>query len=828
MALCLGCSLNALAQNQLKTLQLPVPDEVLSGFEDYEVVSLDHQAVFAHYKSGDNAIKLDFTTSAGPLSFDLQRWDQRGDNHRLLIGGGTKHGKIMPRLPAAQYSGLERSAGGGRAVFTLDEAFIMGSWQHNGQKMHLEPLFRLWPAAPRNAYLLYRAEDVKPISDACSITTPPGVTIDHTESENKSIGECFEVQIALAADFEIFQVFGSAASVQNFMLGVLADVQTNYDDEFEDEIQFIVSATEIFTTDADDPWTNSTDVDDLLNSFSSWGNSGGFSNTYDVASLWSQRDFDGPTIGYASVRALCSFGRYNILQNFSNNANSLRVLWAHELGHNFGSSHDDNGGFIMAASVNGSSQWSAQSINAITAHYQSVNCLSSCTPPDPPQADVVVADNDVCAGSQVAFFNETTERFDETSWSFPGGTPSSSDESHPIITYATPGNYTATMTVSNQFGSSQQSTNITVNEVAEASRTIIFYDNFEVGARFMTVDNPDNNFTWQLATFEGNKGSFAAFIDNFNNNGSGQSDFLQTPPLNLNGLAAPRLEFEYAFRRYNAGNNDELRVLVSIDGGPADVIFTGRENGSQNFATGPDLKTVFIPQAEDDWCGPASGQGCISLDLSAYVGETNVVISLENINDFGNTLLIDNVTVFGNCTAALPVEWLNFTARATGKNARLNWEVNQDDTHAGFFVERSSDGEANWLELGWVPSNEQRSTTASYNFTDENIGLSQTYYYRLRQRDQNGEESLSEVRTVSFPLSTGVAVWPNPTGGLLEVRNGISIGNFQLFNALGQRVLTGKLAEGNTSLDLSLFVAGVYFLRVDAGEEEQVFRIVRK
>lgn len=834
LAFCLGCSLTAQAQTRLEPTQLAVPAEALAGFNQCEIVTLDHASLFAHYESSNDAIKLNFVTSTGPLSFELNRWDQRSANHHLITSGSNRHGKIMPRKPAAQYSGRESSADGGRALFTLDEQFVLGSWKHNGHKYHLEPLFRFWPAAPRNAYLFYRAEDVKPIADACAVDIPPGGIVETPEPTEKSIGECFEVEIALAADFLMFQQFGNnVSSVENFMLGVLADVQTNYDDEFEDEIQFIVSTTEIITTSADDPWTTSTASEALLPDFRSWGNSNdGFTGTFDVASLWTGRSLDAPTIGRAYIGALCTNSRYGVLQNFSTNANSLRVLWAHELGHNFGSDHDtsaDGLNFIMAPSVNGSSAWSAQSIDVITAHYRSRNCLLNCVPPEPPQAIIAITDNNICAGSQVAFFNETTGRVNEISWSFPGGTPATSDNEHPIVAYSTPGTYTATLTVSNQFGSNQENMSVTVSDVSDSRRSVVFYENFEEGALLMTVENPNNNTTWQLNAFNGNRGSVAAFMNNFENDFRGESDFLLTPRIDLSDLAAPRLEFEYAYRRFNANFNDELRVLVSVEGGAPELIFTGRENGSQNFATGPDLNSIFIPDVAEDWCGPASGVNCISLDLSDYLGEENVVIALENLSGFGNIMVVDNVSVFGNCTSvALPVEWLSYTARRVGKTARLDWEVNQDEAHAGFFVERSDNGESNWQELGWVPSGEQPSTTVAYNFSDDNIGLSPTYYYRLRQHDLNGTESLSEVRSVSFPLSENLSVWPNPTGGLLEVRNGMSAGNFELYNALGQRVLTGQLPEGNTGLDLGSFAAGVYLLRVDAGGEERVVRVVRK
>ncbi|MCC7302674.1 MAG: gliding motility-associated C-terminal domain-containing protein [Bacteroidia bacterium] len=59
----------------------------------------------------------------------------------------------------------------------------------------------------------------------------------------------------------------------------------------------------------------------------------------------------------------------------------------------------------------------------------------------------------VCQGSNVSFFDASTGGPTAWSWSFPGGTPATSTNQNPTITYTSPGVYNVTLTVSNVNGS---------------------------------------------------------------------------------------------------------------------------------------------------------------------------------------------------------------------------------------------------------------------------------------------------------------------------------------------------------------------------------------
>ncbi len=85
--------------------------------------------------------------------------------------------------------------------------------------------------------------------------------------------------------------------------------------------------------------------------------------------------------------------------------------------------------------------------------------------PEPPIADFSASATAICSGSAIQFTDQSDNVPTGFVWSFPGGTPNSSNQPSPSITYNSAGTYPVTLTVSNNFGSNQitQSSYITVN-----------------------------------------------------------------------------------------------------------------------------------------------------------------------------------------------------------------------------------------------------------------------------------------------------------------------------------------------------------------------------
>lgn len=653
--------------NSVRSVQHPKLDE---QFTDYQTLRLDHEAVYQYFLASEGVLNFNLEIDQrSTLQLTVAPYEMRSTDYLLQLERGDRVTKSRASRTAVHRGTATLPDGtASEAIFTFDQQFILGSWQENGVIYFLEPLWRYVPDADPETYLVYGENDAIIPNGFCGADVHDhdhdhdhghGREIEEPKpgGQEKLVGECLLVELALASDFELYQDFGNnATSVENFMLNTLANVQTNYDDEFADELQFEVVTTFIATCSATscDPWTNSTNAGTLLNSFQSWGQGGGFGGvTYDVATLWTGRNFNGGTIGVAWLSAVCTNLRYNTCENFSSNAQLLRVLWSHELGHNFGSGHDGSGTWIMSPSVNSSTQWSNQSQNAINNYVASINCLSSCGTAEPPSAFIEVSRDEACTGSYIAYFDESEGNVTDRFWDFPGGTPSFSTDKNPIVFYPDAGFYTAFLTVENAQGDDFASFDVEI-DLQDDFRKVIHFANFEDGFDGWFVENPDNDVTWERREVGGNLGDFAAFIDNFDYDADGETDGLQSPFLDFSAEANIMLDLEYAYARFNNTLRDQLRIYVSTDGGSTfpDLLFEGDETGGGNFATAPDSNSEFIPDSADDWCG--TSPACISLDLSAYAGEPDVVIMIENVNGFGNSMYVDNISITSACGAVEP------------------------------------------------------------------------------------------------------------------------------------------------------------------------------
>ncbi len=625
--------------------------------------------------------------------------------------------------------------------------------QGDGFSRFIEPLRYIIPGANPNLYISYYGKDVVfPEGNFCASNQVHSKTKEIESPQKSSLdGECFETELAMASDFLMYQKYNS--DIDDLIarnVGVMNNVQGNYDDEFADEVQFVIVEQYISDCNTCDPWTSSTDVDVLLPNFRDWGPNG-FDETHDLGHLWTERDFDGPTIAYAYVGVVCTGSRYAILQDFSNNANFLRVLTSHETGHNFDAVHDASGAnFIMAPSVNSATAWSTNSINDIESHYNSRNCLTTCAPPAPPVSNFFANLTEICPGSTIQFFDQTENGPNTWNWTFIGGDPVSSSLQNPVITYENPGTYSVTLETTNDTGGDSETKNGYIT-VSNAGAEFLISDNFVNDLSNWTVSNPDNSFTWETATIPGSTGNnTVAWINNYDyQDGVGDADGLESPVIDLTGRQNVTLELEYAYARYNANNNDRFRIMGSIDGGNSytTLFFDGFETGGGNFATAPDNTDAFSPLDASEWCIETTyGPNCIELDLSELSGESNVVIRLENISGYGNNLYIDNVNLSASCAVlAPPVS--NFTSNISSGCAPL--VVNFQD------LSLNNPDSWNWTFPGGNPSSSTlQNPIVVYETTgDYSVTLEVTNEVGSNEVTSNNYINVIDVPVASFTSS---------------------------------------------------------------------------
>ena len=161
--------------------------------------------------------------------------------------------------------------------------------------------------------------------------------------------------------------------------------------------------------------------------------------------------------------------------------------------------------------------------------------------------------------------------------------------------------------------------------------------------------------------------------------------------------------------------------------------------------------------------------------------------------------------------ALLPVELTTFEARAIEKQrVQLDWMTATETDNDRFEVEHSTDGQT-FTQLGAVAGAGGSSEEQWYDFVHE-TPISGLNYYRLRQIDFDGTETLSEVRVVEMTGLSQVSVYPNPTVDELWLK-GFAGGNVRVLDAQGRTVLGQSLLEGQ-SLNVRALPSGIYLLQL--------------
>lgn len=442
-------------------------------FKQYEVFQLDARALAQTVQAESSVAELDL--ELGSQQWTLALWPNDIVSPKYTLRVLKPDGSIEASTPAQKkkaFKGIEKK-GGGQVRLTIDDNFLYGFVEYKGETWYIEPLYDFVSGSDQDLYILYpQSGVVRGEGVVCGTEITEEMTRKYEEdAKQHTKGEgaestsmaCYEADLAIASDRLMFNKYGS--NVENHNIAVINTITPNYASSFIHVIQFNIVTQFVVT--GTDPWTSSTVPDQLLTSFQAWGNAGNFGVPFDIGELWTDRDFNGGVIGIAFLSGVCNSLKYHCLQDFSSNADFLRVLTAHEIGHNFSCFHDASGcpgGFIMCPSVNTSNTWSSASINSVNNFLPGLinTCLAPCGSgggggggqTTPPTADFSWAPDPACAGQPVTFTDLSTGTYQTRAWVFPGGTPTSSTQANPTVTWNTAGTYNVRLTVGGTNGTS--------------------------------------------------------------------------------------------------------------------------------------------------------------------------------------------------------------------------------------------------------------------------------------------------------------------------------------------------------------------------------------
>lgn len=213
-----------------------------------------------------------------------------------------------------------------------------------------------------------------------------------------------------------------------------------------------------------------------------------------------------------------------------------------------------------------------------------------------------------------------------------------------------------------------------------------------------------------------------------------------------------------------------------------------------------------------------TGGSWVSLDIpladfTNMTARAHVAQFIISSSSPGQTFWMDNIYFWKSPT--VPVELTSFKAKTNNNTTVLTWQTASERDNQGFTIERSTNG-ATYNAIGQVKGNGTTSAAHDYTFTDNTPSVN-TNYYRLRQTDFNGKETLSPVVSVVFGKN-GLVVKSNLVQSTLDVTVGEeSPSTIGIYNLSGQQVYSGKV-QGTQRIDVSGLATGLYIIRTQTGE----------
>mgnify|MGYP001207589395 CR=1 FL=1 len=184
----------------------------------------------------------------------------------------------------------------------------------------------------------------------------------------------------------------------------------------------------------------------------------------------------------------------------------------------------------------------------------------------------------------------------------------------------------------------------------------------------------------------------------------------------------------------------------------------------------------------------------------------------------------------------LPVEFKSFFALKTNDDAKLSWNVSNDEKNAFFNVLRSLDGR-NFKTIQRVePLNNGRSEN-SYETSDLSLSKLGTreVYYQIQQFDKDGQNIKSPVRMLSVDgLGKSVTAFPNPARTTTKVvvdAPEAGKGSLIMRDAAGRQVqvVNAQFNRGINQFEINVMslTSGEYNIQVKGGGLNETIKVTK-
>jgi PKD repeat protein len=382
-----------------------------------------------------------------------------------------------------------------------------------------------------------------------------------------------------------------------------------------------------------------------------------------------------------------------------------------------------------------------------------------------PAANFFASAQNSCVGTNITFTNNSSSS-NSYIWYFPGGTPSTSTSTNPVVSYSKPGVYAVALKA---VGISGTDSIYKKDFIKIGGVSLPFNETFEtssITSSLWTSNNVNNDtfgFKKSTQTSGTSPGNSVMAINIYDNLTLNRRYQLISPILDLKGMQNANLSFQHAYTRYDLSSKDSLIVSISSNCGSSWTrlasLTESRETNNNKMATftgeGEDAQTStvrFIPKNSSEWCSSnINSTPCNNLNLASYLGQSNVVLRFEVFASGGNNLFLDNINVAG--TPFKPIAGFSIPSLV----------CNNQKTK---FTDTSLNNPTSW---NWTVSG-----PANFNSTERNpeFNFTQTgtYTIKLKVSNQTGTDSVTMMNAFEVKASPASPTITN-TGKLTLCNN---------------------------------------------------------
>ncbi len=305
--------------------------------------------------------------------------------------------------------------------------------------------------------------------------------------------------------------------------------------------------------------------------------------------------------------------------------------------------------------------------------------------------------------------------------------------------------------------------------------------------------------------FENVTGGGSLSVGNYNN-----------APANQGGISGNVLNYRWVIE-----NTDVTFDTYTIRFDLADM-------GAQGITEGDD--GIHLYKRETEGSGDFTDFGVMTYHDNGTAGDqSDDYLTLSGISSFSEFSL-------SSPNSPMPVEMTSFSAAVSNGIVTLNWSTATETENYGFEIERSSDNRA-WNKIGFINGSGNSNSVKAYSFTDETIKEAGTYYYRLKQVDNDGSFESSEVIETMVELPQDYSLeqnFPNPFNPSTNIsftipeKTEVKLAVFNLLGELVTEIVSGNLEAGyyNYSFDATGLTSGIYLYKLETASFSQTRKMI--